>query len=84
MQGSLEKETLVSMGLPAKTKKKYLSPCDVQRGLLYPGMHPGNHMLAMGKTGLLSHGLGGYSLSSAGPSGKAAALLLLNLHRLLG
>ncbi|XP_021459396.2 myocyte-specific enhancer factor 2B isoform X1 [Oncorhynchus mykiss] len=38
------------------------------RGLLYPGMHPGNHMLAMGKTGLLTHGLGGYSLSSAGPS----------------
>ncbi|KAJ7993094.1 hypothetical protein DPEC_G00268860 [Dallia pectoralis] len=39
------------------------------RGLLYHhGMHPGNHMAAMGKAGLLGHNLGGYGLSSAGSS----------------
>ncbi|KAK6320389.1 hypothetical protein J4Q44_G00094960 [Coregonus suidteri] len=38
------------------------------RGILYQGMHPVNHMLAMGKAGLLGHSLGDYGLSSAGPS----------------
>ncbi|KAL1023051.1 hypothetical protein UPYG_G00035840 [Umbra pygmaea] len=38
------------------------------RGLLYQGVHPGNHIVSMGKAGLLGHSLGGYSLSSGGPS----------------
>ncbi|KAG9350626.1 hypothetical protein JZ751_024515 [Albula glossodonta] len=35
--------------------------------VLYQGMHSGNHMMAMGKAGLLGHSLGEYGLSSAGP-----------------
>nr|XP_015220754.1 PREDICTED: myocyte-specific enhancer factor 2B [Lepisosteus oculatus] len=35
--------------------------------VLYPGVPAGNHVVTMGKTGLLGHSLGGYGLSSAGP-----------------
>ncbi|XP_036378526.1 myocyte-specific enhancer factor 2B [Megalops cyprinoides] len=35
--------------------------------VLYQGMHTGNHMMAMGKAGLLGNGLGEYGLSSGGP-----------------
>ncbi|XP_029987656.1 myocyte-specific enhancer factor 2B [Sphaeramia orbicularis] len=38
------------------------------RGLLYQGLHSGSSMVAMGKTGLLGHGLGGYSLPSPAAS----------------
>lgn len=33
-----------------------------QRGFLYQGLQGSNPMVAMGKAGLLSHGLGGYGL----------------------
>ncbi|MBN3309763.1 MEF2B factor, partial [Amia calva] len=36
--------------------------------VLYQGMPAGNHVVPMGKAGLLGHGLGGYGLSSAGPT----------------
>ncbi|KAF7662974.1 hypothetical protein LDENG_00221100 [Lucifuga dentata] len=38
------------------------------RGLLYQGLHSGSSVVAMGKAGLLGHGLGGYGLLSPGAS----------------
>ncbi|KAM3619710.1 uncharacterized protein V6R79_012412 [Siganus canaliculatus] len=38
------------------------------RGVLYQGLHSSSSMVAMGKSGLLSHTLGGYSLPSPGAS----------------
>lgn len=38
------------------------------RGVLYQGFHSGSSMVAMGKTGLLGHSLGGYGLPSSGAS----------------
>ncbi|XP_068175423.1 myocyte-specific enhancer factor 2B [Antennarius striatus] len=38
------------------------------RGVLYQSMHNGSSMVAMGKSGLLGHGLGGYGLPSPAAS----------------
>ncbi|KAI1882641.1 hypothetical protein AGOR_G00236980 [Albula goreensis] len=40
---------------------------------LYHGIHPGNHMVAMGKAGLLGHAIGGYRHPAAGPAEYAHA-----------
>lgn len=45
-----------------------------QRGVLYQGLHSGSSMVAMGKAGLLGHGLGGYGLPSPSASGASAWL----------
>lgn len=38
------------------------------RGHLYQGLHPGSSIVAMGKTGLLGHSLGGYGVPSPAAS----------------
>lgn len=53
----------------------FIFPCFLpQRGVLYQGLHSGSSMVAMGKAGLLGHGLGGYGLPSPGASGASAWL----------
>ncbi|KAJ3599059.1 hypothetical protein NHX12_033022 [Muraenolepis orangiensis] len=42
------------------------------RGFLYQGLHAGNSMVSMGKSGLLGHSMGGYGLPSPGAPSMSA------------
>ncbi|XP_075895750.1 myocyte-specific enhancer factor 2B isoform X2 [Nelusetta ayraudi] len=52
-----------------------------QRGVLYQGLHSSSSMVAMGKAGLLGHGLGGYGLPSQGATDYNQPAFYHNLHR---
>ncbi|KAJ8374575.1 hypothetical protein SKAU_G00051550 [Synaphobranchus kaupii] len=71
---ALEMKTPTPLNLGCENRRAEAHPgLPVARGnlssarALYQGMHTGNHMMAMGKAGLLGHSLEEYGLSPAGP-----------------
>uniref|UniRef100_A0A3B4AKK5 MADS-box domain-containing protein n=1 Tax=Periophthalmus magnuspinnatus TaxID=409849 RepID=A0A3B4AKK5_9GOBI len=61
------RDTQANQGLgPRNSHHSAVSP---ERGHLYQGLHSGGSIVAMGKTGLLGHSLGGYGMGSPTTSG---------------